>query len=1027
MPTAHFATMRSHWFAEETDLVKQLAQSLPDDDGSARKIAAEATKLVNHTRAQRREVGGIDALMQQYDLSSSEGVTLMCLAEALLRVPDASTQDALIQDKLADADFTAHLGESDHLFVNASTFGLMLAGRTLSLGSGGSDGLQVFDGLLKRLGTPAIRLALRRAMGVLGGQFVFGETIAEAIELGRDEAEYQFSFDMLGEGAWTKDDATRYYQRYIDAIAALGTADLRSPQISVKLSALHPRFEVKQTRRVIDELQPRLLELCQLAANHGVAVCIDAEEADRLELTLMLLKAMATDPTLQGWDGLGLAVQAYQRRALPVVDWLAALAQRTGMRLNPRLVKGAYWDTEIKRAQLAGMPSFPVFTVKAHTDVSYLACARKLLSASDHLRPCFATHNANTVATLLEWTKQDTQVEFQRLHGMGQALHDLVLERHDNVTTRVYAPVGEQRDLLAYLVRRLLENGANSSFVNRIAQDDLPVTDIVRDQAALAAATGYLPHADIAAPQDLFGPERKNSPGLNLANPDVWHEVQNAGKFSSSQERHASPIIDGRTLSDADHNVTVRSPINRQPIGTVLPATADHAQQALTVAQGSKWPQVPAAERAGILGQVANQLISRQNDFLWLLAHESGKTLDDAHSELRETIDFFRFYANEAVRLCGEAVPLPSATGEANTLQYHARGPFLCIAPWNFPLAIFGGQVAAALAAGCPVLAKPAEQTPLVATALVKVMLEAGVPGSAVSLLPGDGATIANAVIADDRLAGVAFTGSTATAQIINRNLAARTGPIIPLIAETGGINAMIVDSTALAEQVTRDVVRSAFQSAGQRCSALRLLCLQDDIADAHLAMIHGAMAELRMGDPWQQETDVGPVIDAEAQRSLTNYCEQARARLGPTTRTAIPDDAPSGWFVTPTCIEVSRVADVEREVFGPVLHVVRYAAAGRASLVEQINALGYGLTLSVHSRNDDAVAEIAAHARVGNLYVNRDQIGAVVGAQPFGGEGLSGTGPKAGGPNYVLRFLSEQTISEDTTAAGGNRDIMTL
>ncbi len=1028
------AAIRHAHRGDEATLVASLASQAALDPARQQSVRDVALELVRHVRVQRREVGGIDALMQEYDLTSSEGVTLMCLAEALLRIPDAATQDLFIVDQLGAGNWSEHLGASEHFFVNASTFGLMVAGKTVTIRDSGP---QALERMLRRLGTPAVRVAVRRAMRVLGHQFVFGETIEQALARTAAGAgtDYAYSFDMLGEAAWTAHDADLYFERYCQAIVSLGAAasagQVNAPQISVKLSALHPRFEFSQRDRLLGELFGRLLELCRLASKASVSLCIDAEEADRLELCLSLFERLALDPSLRGWEGLGMAVQAYQKRALHVLDWLDALARQSAMRLSPRLVKGAYWDTEIKLTQERGLADFAVFTRKVNTDVSYLACAARLLQSDRQLVPCFATHNAATLAAVLEMAGPHRNLEFQRLHGMGEALYDRVLrderlQGDRRLSCRVYAPVGGQEQLLAYLVRRLLENGANTSFVNRIADDTLAIEEVTRDPVAQALAEGCAGHSEIRAPAALFEPDRRNSRGLDLNDEDTLLRLADQFDAAARQTWRSGPIVGGCVAGG------VRQPVldpagPAAEVGGWIPADASNAVQAMEIAAPAAlaWRQKTVRFRSELLRKAGDALEAASADFMWLLCREAGRCLGDAHQEVREAVDFLRYYASQAEQTLADTV-LPGPTGEENRLRYRGRGTFLCISPWNFPLAIFTGQVAAALVAGNSVLAKPAEQTPLVAAHLVRLLHQVGVPAGVLHLLPGDGPTVAKPLLADARLAGVAFTGSLPTARAIGKMLADRVGPMIPFIAETGGVNAMIVDATALPEQVTRDVLQSAFRSAGQRCSALRLLCLQDDIADNQIEMIAGAMQELRMGDPARISTDVGPVIDAEAHDFLQCYRKQAGLRFRVLAETP-PASGGSGWFVRPTAFEVGEVSDVSEEIFGPFLHVLRWRAGKLETLVDEINALGYGLTLSIHSRSQSRVQQIAGRARVGNVYVNRNQIGAVVGSQPFGGEGLSGTGPKAGGPNYLKRFVLEQTLSTDTTAAGGNASLFTL
>ena len=1016
---------------EESALVAKLAEYADLGTSAKRRARERVETLVTHVRQQRREVGGIDALMQEYDLSSSEGVTLMCLAEALLRIPDAETTDHFIEDKLGGADWAKHFGQSDSFFVNASTFGLMMAGRTVGVDE--QDG-NTLAKVVKRLGEPVVRQAVRRAMVILGRQFVMGRTINEAMNRAKEsEARgYRYSYDMLGEAARTMADADRYQSAYVSAIQAVGKVArkrgiVEGPSVSVKLSALHPRYEYAQHKRVRTELYERLLSVCEAADSAGVALCIDAEEADRLEPSFDLLSAIAMSPALKNWEGLGLAVQAYQKRAFAVVDWLADLAERSRRRLLVRLVKGAYWDTEIKLAQEGGFEDYPVFTRKVNTDVSYLACAKRMLSFGDAFYPAFATHNANTLSAVVEYAGDRRSFEFQRLHGMGEALYNRVIGEDQGYACRVYAPVGGHEDLLAYLVRRLLENGANTSFVNRIADDELPLESITRDAVAAAREEGFSRHPKIPLPGDLFD-GRINSAGLDLSAPDVVATLKPRMEAAIAKEWKAAPRVAGEPLTGKSRDVY--NPADRdQRLGSVIEASKQHATSALEVAHGGspEWSRRPAGERADLLRRAADLFEEEAPRLMSLIVREAGRSVRDAHLELREAVDFLRYYAQLAESFFGVATKLPGPTGEDNSLTMAGRGPFLCIAPWNFPVAIFTGQVAAALAAGCTAIGKPAEQTPLCGAAVVDLLLQAGIPASALQFLPGDGPTIGDALLKDARLAGVAFTGSMETARIINAQLAERTGPIVPLIAETGGINGMVVDSTALPEQVTRDVLISAFQSAGQRCSALRLLCVQEDVADKQLQMIAGAMEELTVGDPSLLATDVGPVIDEDALNMLNRHRANMKQQARLIAETPLPKHLRPGFFFAPVAFELSAVAELDKEVFGPVLHVVRFKADELDSVIDSINATGFGLTFSIHSRSETRIQQVASQIEAGNVYVNRNQIGAVVGVQPFGGLGLSGTGPKAGGPQYLHRFVHERTLTIDTTASGGNASLMTL
>ena len=977
--------------------------------------------------------------MQEYALSSEEGIVLMCLAEALLRIPDDETADRLIADKLADRDWERHMGRSESVFVNASAWGLMLTGRFVELGRDTKTDITNYVArLVKRSGEPVIRQAMRQAMRIMGKQFVLGRTIGEALAAAKPQEEkgYRFSYDMLGEAAMTRADAERYFKSYAQALAEVVRATAKEPSVddvfgrvslSLKLSALHPRYDEKARGRALADLAPRVLELASQARAANIGLTIDAEEANRLELSLDLLGKLAHAPSLGGWNGLGLAVQAYSKRAYPVLEWLRQLAQDTNRIIPVRLVKGAYWDTEIKRSQEAGYDGYPLFTRKVSTDVSYLACARYLLGSRDSFFPQFATHNAHTLAAVTVMAGNDRRYEFQRLHGMGQQLHASMV-RAGGVSCRIYAPVGSHEDLLAYLVRRLLENGANSSFVNRLADDAAPIEDIIADPVQEVSGLASIPHPSIPAPADIFSP-RRNSRGLPM-----WDETTRAGvdagiASARAESYCASAVIAGRpVLSGKPTPVT--APRDRSVVvGMVSEASEREIDQALKAANEAfcSWDRLEAESRAAILERAAELYEENRLRLMMLLIEEAGKTLDNAQADLREAVDFLRYYAMGAREQFSAPVELSGPTGESNQLSMRGRGIFACISPWNFPLAIFTGQVSAALAAGNAVIAKPAEQTPLVAAEAVRLLHRAGVPTAILHLVPGDGARIGKVLLADRRLSGVAFTGSNETAASINRALADRSGPILPFIAETGGMNAMIVDSSALPEQAVRDAVASAFDSAGQRCSAARILFAQDDIAERLIAMLKGAMAELKVGDPRQYETDVGPVIDREAKATLDEH-KARMARTGKTILDVKLDRShEAGTFVSPAAFEIGNLKPLDREVFGPVLHVVRFAGDRLPQVCEALNATGYGLTLGLHTRIETTVEDVRARVRVGNLYVNRNQIGAVVGAQPFGGEGLSGTGPKAGGPHYLQRFATERVISIDTTASGGNAALMSI
>jgi RHH-type proline utilization regulon transcriptional repressor/proline dehydrogenase/delta 1-pyrroline-5-carboxylate dehydrogenase len=1019
---------------EPTCIAERLAQAAP---ASARhpQAAALAAQLVEGARA--RKASGLDAFLQAYGLGTEEGIALMCLAEALLRVPDADTADALIHDKLAGIDWSEHLGDSSSTFVNAATFSLMLTGQVLRSGNAAQTGLgSVLKRTVGRLGEPVIRQAVLQAMRILGGQFVFGRTIDEALTRASPERKsgLTHSFDMLGEAAMTLADAERYRASYaaaIDRLAREPRAGVKdSAGISVKLSALYPRYDYLHAEAAKAALVPMVRDLAMAASAADIHFTIDAEEADRLELSLDIIEALVADDTLfangqpGGWQGFGLALQAYQKRAVPLCDWVAALARRHGRRLMVRLVKGAYWDAEIKLSQVAGLADYPVFTRKLATDVSYLACAERLLAAPDAIYPAFATHNAYTIGAILALA-EGCALEFQRLHGMGEDVYAALadMEGANRTRVRIYAPVGGHKELLAYLVRRLLENGANSSFVNRMADAQVPVAELVTDPVAELAALVPQRNPAIPLPGDIF-PGRCNSAGTDLADPLVREPLLDRLAVVQHRRWQASP--DFRSALP-DGAAQIRSPQNSAD----LVGAVHHASSAdidLAIGQGlavqPAWDGLDGETRAVLLERAADLYEEHRDAILSLCIREAGKTLVDAVLELREAVDFLRYYAAEARAHFTAPLALPGPTGERNELRLHGRGVIVAISPWNFPLAIFTGLVAGPLAAGNTVLAKPAEQTPLIAALAVQLMHEAGIPPEVVQLVPGDG-RVGAMLTGDARISGVAFTGSTQTARAINRSLAERDGPLALLVAETGGQNAMIVDSSALPEQVTRDVVASAFQSAGQRCSALRVLYLQDDVADGMLAMIKGAFEALVIGDPADLATDVGPVIDEDASETLDRHIAAMRAAGRPVWQRDLPPHCDAGTFIAPTIIEIDGISDLQAENFGPVLHVARFAAGDLERVIDAINATGFGLTLGLHSRIDATRRLVTARARAGNVYVNRNQIGAVVGSQPFGGEGLSGTGPKAGGPHYVTRFALERVTTVDTTAAGGNATLL--
>ncbi|HEY0963573.1 MAG TPA: bifunctional proline dehydrogenase/L-glutamate gamma-semialdehyde dehydrogenase PutA [Pseudomonadales bacterium] len=1034
-PSPALDAMRDAWRIDESTQVRRLLIESEENPAALARIRQRAHALVDTVRQRRLEGSGIDALMHEYELSTPEGIVLMCLAEALLRIPDQDTADSLIRDKLLQEDWRKHLGQSESLFVNASTFGLMLAGRVICADESlGGNGHNVLGRLLQRSSEPVIRAMLKHAMRILGSQFVMGRSIEAALERAREDeaAGFRHSYDMLGEAARTQADAERYQQAYLHAIAAIGGAarggPLRSPGISIKLSALHPRYEFAQGERVLKELYPRLLQLAEAARDADIGMTIDAEEAERLEPSLMLLLELMRSDSLRHWDGLGLAVQAYQKRAFDLVDWLGEQAAAQRRRLMVRLVKGAYWDSEIKRAQERGLDAYPVFTRKAATDVSYLACARRLLSQPARFYPQFATHNAHTAAAVLELARAagigTGSMEFQRLHGMGAALHEQFMA-DTGFPCRIYAPVGSYEDLLPYLVRRLLENGANSSFVNRIADDATPIARIIADPRELLATTQPLPHPRIPSPRKLYA-DRDNAKGLDLNDPLVLRRLRASMAEAEAMTWHAAPAPGFSNTGTGD---AVLDPSDRRRVvGHVRTSTSDDIEVAVVRATAAfvDWNATPVEQRAQCLDRAAALLEARMPAFIALCQREAGKTLGDAVAEVREAVDFCRYYAQRA-RSDFAPQSLPGPTGERNTLVLEGRGVFVCISPWNFPLAIFLGQVAAALVTGNAVIAKPAEQTPLIAAEATRVLIEAGVPAGALQLLPGSGSEVGARLVQDARVAGVAFTGGIDTAWAINRSLAARNAPIASFIAETGGVNAMLVDSSALPEQVIADVLSSAFQSAGQRCSALRLLLVQQEIAPDVLRMLAGAMAELAIGDPSDFATDVGPVIDAEALDRLQQHSRRMETEAKLIYRCTLPAGLEHGTYFAPVAFELDTLDQLPGEVFGPILHVLRYAASERDALLDALNARGYGLTFGIHSRIDSTIAAVQQRIRAGNVYVNRNIIGAVVGVHPFGGMGLSGTGPKAGGPDYLRRFTVEKTLSFNTTAAGGNASLLTL
>ncbi len=1027
------------YLADEQELVRELVEAADAGVHMRAKIQETAAQLVRAVRRKKANEGGLEAFLQQYDLSSEEGVLLMCVAEALLRIPDADTADRLIADKLTSARWKDHLGTSDSLFVNASTWGLMLTGRLLQLDKATKDNpMHLLGKLANRAGEPVVRTAMRQAMKIMGHQFVMGRTIEEALARAtkKDNLGYRYSFDMLGEGALTSADAARYFEAYHEGIAKIGSgasaraADIfAAPGVSVKLSALHPRLSFTQQDRVIKELVPQLVELAVHAKECGIGLTVDAEEADRLELSLELFDRVYRNSQLQGYEGFGLAVPTYQRRARDVFRYLIDLSNGVGRRIPVRLVKGAYWDAEIKLAQEHGLSSYPVFTRKAHSDISYLACARTALEAGEALYLQFATHNAHTLASIIHFAGSRRDFEFQRLHGMGEELYaEVISPERFNRPCRVYAPVGSHEDLLPYLVRRLLENGSNTSFVNRILDESIPVEEIITDPVETVREQDCTPHPKIPTPGDIFLPERPNSKGVNLADHNVTQGLLRDMAAAREKTYDIGPLIGGKLMPGKE--VPSVNPANTSEVIGICrqaePETVDAALDLALAAQPS-WDITPAEKRAAILNRAADLFEENSAELLALVVAEGGRIIPDAISELREAVDFLRYYAARAVDMFGEPAVMPGPTGERNVHGLRGRGVFVCISPWNFPLAIFTGQVSAALAAGNAVLAKPAAPTTIIGFRAVQLLHEAGVPPDVLHFVPGKGSTIGARVVEDARLAGVALTGSTETAMVINQTLAARNGPIGVLIAETGGQNAMFVDSSALPHQVVLDSLYSAFDSAGQRCSALRVLCVQEDIADKVEDLLIGHMDEMTIGDPALLATDVGPIIDDPARQTLLAHVERMSKEQKILHRMALDDSHEAGTFMAPTLVEIDSIDALTEEVFGPVLHVYRYKAKQLDKTVQAVNGTGFGLTMGLHSRIDSRAKALAQHCGAGNLYVNRNIIGAVVGVQPFGGRGLSGTGPKAGGPYYLTRFGTEYTISTNLAAVGGNASLLSL
>lgn len=1021
------ATMK---YADENQVVEGLLKSAPMDKTMQDRALESAKTIISKARSAKDEQGTLDAFLQEFGLSNEEGVALMCLAESLLRVPDADTADRLIAEKISSGKWASHKGQSRSLFVNASTWALMMTGGVLKLDRKTvKDPGDLVGRLVHRAGEPVIRKALQTAMRIMGGQFVLGRTIDEAL---KRAGGYLTSFDMLGEGARTDEQAEIYFKAYETAIDRIGQEGKgKAPEhrhaISVKLSALFARYEEAQSARVLDTLYERLLKLAVQARGHDINFTVDAEEADRLDISLDLIDRIVKEPALQGWTGFGLAVQAYQKRAPQVIDHLIELAKSSGQRLMIRLVKGAYWDSEIKLAQEENALDYPVFTRKAGTDVCYTHCAAKMLDAGDLIYPQFATHNAMTIASILEMAGSRQGFEFQRLHGMGELLYKVASEAAGrDLPVRVYGPCGSHEDLLPYLVRRLLENGANSSFVNRFLDDAVSVDEVAMNPFALMEAAQPKRHDKIPLPRDIYGDSRVNSKGVDLTDRAELARLEQAVEGSKGQTFHGGPIVNGQAVKAMSRDVFSPADLSDK-VGTTADATPAHIEEAherAREAQGD-WDARGGVARGAILRKAADLLEAREEAFTALISREAGRVFPDIIAEIREAVDFLRYYAAQAEEKFAEPIALPGPTGEDNHLSLHGRGVFVCISPWNFPLAIFIGQVAAALAAGNSVLAKPAEQTPIIGHAAVQLLHDAGIPGDVLHFLPGDGKVGAQ-LVALPHLGGVAFTGSTDVAKLINRTLAEKDGPITPLIAETGGQNAMIVDSTALAEQVTDDVIRSGFLSAGQRCSCLRVLLLQEDIADKQIEMIKGAMQLLKLGAPGLASTDIGPIINEDARSRLDTHLTRMEKDAKVVARAPL-DEGLNGWFFAPALVEIDDWSVLHGEVFGPVVHVKRYKASELKQEMAKLRDQGFGLTFGLHSRIEGLAEELAASCGCGNVYVNRNMVGAVVGVQPFGGHGLSGTGPKAGGPHYLLRMAVERTTTINTTATGGNAALLQL
>ena len=1023
------AAINQVYLADENEIVSGLIAELGDYDSA--KVGDCAKTLVNAVRSNKNRQSPIEAFLREYQLNSQEGIVLMGIAEALLRIPDSYTQDQFLQEKLTHADWQNHLQHSDSLLVNISSQALQFTRQfEEQVVLSGQHWFPVFGQLLNRIGAPLIRTAIKQAMAYLAEQFVFADSIQEAAERIQQDKAYRYSFDMLGEAALTADDAERYFQSYSSAIETLSgqatSSDIyANAGISVKLSALCPRYEPLQHVRAVKELSEKLLALAIKARHANISITVDAEESERLEMSLDIFSSVFSHPNLTRREGFGLAVQAYQKRAFPLIRWLTALAENQGKRIPIRLVKGAYWDSEIKRAQENGLSNYPVFTHKLASDVSYLACSQLILSRPDTFYPQFATHNAHTLAAICQSGKQHPGYEFQRLHGMGEPLYDEIIGNQQwQIPCRIYAPVGHYHELLPYLVRRLLENGANTSFINQIDNSDISVKDLIRDP--VESITNSQKKINIVLPSALYGEKRLNSQGLNLADPELLQQIQQDLNALSDKRWLASPIINGEYYSGEQHSILNPSD-NRLTVGNVVYADLNAIGYALDGAAQAfiGWRLTSVTTRAGYLKKAADLFEEHRLELVSLCVREGGRTIKDALAEVREAVDYCRYYAQSALELFEAPVKLPGPTGEENLLFHYGRGVFACISPWNFPIAIFIGQITAALAAGNTVIAKPATQTTLTAMRCVELLHQAGIPKTVLQFLPANGSLIGQYLLPDPRVAGIAFTGSTETAQFINRQLAQHHHAIVPFIAETGGQNVLIADSSALLEHLVQDAITSAFNSAGQRCSALRVLFVQQEIADKTIKLLIGGMQELTLGNPGDYQTDIGPIIDQPALVPLSAHLDTMRQKADVLYQFSLGENLEHGSFFPPTLIEIQSLSQLNQEVFGPILHLIRYDASQLKHVIDAVNATGYGLTLGIHSRIDANIKVIQQNVKVGNIYVNRNMIGAVVGVQPFGGMGLSGTGPKAGGPGYLRRFAVEQTVSTNTSAIGGNASLL--